>query len=196
MRIPSFRAASAALASTMLQQQSTRARGALAAALATTLSLALASTAFAAQPARTVIQPGDRVIPAGYGCAFDVLKQWDATSRLTITDFSDGHQMFIGTGTQTLSNTQAGTSFEWRTGFHRTESYDSGTDQFIWETSGRVVLEFWPGDVDQFGQVVGENGALYAFVGRAVATVDPDSFFITSTTLDGVSIDLCAELAQ
>lgn len=164
--------------------------------LLTCLSLMLAATASAARPTRTVSTPGDRVIPAGLGCAFDVAFDPDPTYRLARTEFSDGRVMLIGNGDVTLTNLETGASLAWQNDYQRTETYDAATNDLLIANSGRIALAYWPGDVDQHGQVVGENGAYYGFVGHLQAILDLDREAFTSATLRGWAIDLCAALSD
>jgi hypothetical protein len=187
-------------ASTSTQPMKGRARragwAALPVILAMGMSLILAPAASAGQPTRTVLTPADYVVPAGFGCAFDVQVQYDADYRLTQFEFSDGRVMFIGNGERTLTNLETGATFVWQNNFQRTETYDPATNDLVIDNSGRIALEYWPGDVDHTGQVVGDDGAFYGFVGHLQATLDFDTGSFTSSTLHGWAVDLCAELSD
>ena len=104
--------------------------------------------------------------------------------------------MRVGNGGRTLTNLETGATLTWQSNYQRTEVYDPATNDLVIDNSGRYALEYWPGDVDQTGQVVGEDGALYGFVGHLQATLDFDTGSFTSSTLHGTAIDLCAALSD
>lgn len=160
------------------------------------LSLIVAPTASATQPTRTVITPADYVVPAGFGCAFDVQVHHEAGYRVIRFEFSDGRLMFIVNGERTLTNLETGAMLTWQNDFQRTEVSDPATNDMLIENSGRAALLFWPGDVDHTGQVVGDSGAWYGFVGHVEATIDGGTYVLTNTAQNGTAIDLCAELSE
>lgn len=171
-------------------------RAALVVILVAGLSLIVAPTASATQPTRTVFTPADHVVPAGFGCAFDMQVQYDADYRVIQFEFSDGRVMFIGNGELATTNLETGATITWQNDYQRTEVYDPDTNDLLIESSGRAALVFWPGDVDHNGQVVGEDGALYGFVGHVEATIDGGTYVLTNTAQHGTAIDLCALLVE
>jgi hypothetical protein len=160
------------------------------------LSLIVAPTASATQPTRTVITRADFVVPAGFGCAFDVQVHHEAGYREIRFEFSDGRLVRIVNGERTLTNLETGAMLTWQNDFQRTEVTDPVTNDLLIENSGRAELTFWPGDVDHNGQVVGESGGWYGFVGHVEATIDGGTFVLTNTAQNGTAIDLCALLAE
>jgi hypothetical protein len=171
-------------------------RTALSVILAAGLSMVLAPASSAAQPTRTAMTPSDYVIQAGFGCAFDVQVHFAADYRSTKFEFSDGRVMRIGVGDKTLTNLDTGATFAWTNDFQRTETYDPATNELLVDNSGRIALEYWPGDVDETGQVVGANGAFKGVIGHLEATLDLGVGSFTSASLHGQAIDLCAALSE
>lgn len=148
----------------------------------------------AAAPVRTVNSGTNSfLLPAGAGCAFDVLVS--AVGTTTRTVFSDGRTVRVANAEITLTNgADPEQTYLWTTNAHDTETIlDDGSIQAV--TNGRILYWFFPGDQGPFG-VVGENGALFGFVGDVSATFDANTFQITSFSWAGTATELCAELAS
>ena len=139
--------------------------------------------------------PEPVLIPAGFGCAFDVLREVSPDFSFQIfTDFSDGRSTVVGHGNLTLTNLDTGTSYEQKSRYQFTDVYDEATNTAFSDGGGRYYFNFYPGDQGPFGEV-GENGALYLFVGSNSLTFDLDTELITSFSYTGTVTDLCAILA-
>ena len=147
----------------------------------------------AAKPTRTVIVPEPILIPAGFGCPFDVGGEPDDKARQTITEFSDGRVQTIGRANPTLTNLDTGKSIVHHSSYKLTQTYNSDTDEVVLSISGKFFITLYPGDQGPFG-VVGENGALLSITGNQYLTLDPETEVITSYSLDGQATDLCALL--
>jgi hypothetical protein len=160
-------------------------------------ALVVVPIGLSAKPVRTVTTPGPFVIPAGFGCAFDVgitPNGPNGAPRVTVTEFSDGRTVTVDRADPTLTNLDTGTSYFQRSAFAETDTYDPETNTILDVTSGRWFENFFPGDQGPFGEV-GENGALFAVVGHAQLTVDLDTGRITSFSYVGTVTDLCPLLA-
>jgi hypothetical protein len=162
--------------------------------LAVAVAVAVAvPTALAAKPVRTVITLGTTVIPAGFGCAFDVGVLH--TSDWRITEFSDGRTVAHVNEDATLTNLDTGTSYVQRARFTETDTYDPVSNDVLIAQSGLFAADFFPGDQGPFG-AVGDNGAIFAFVGQIKATLDLDTNQVTSFSYAGtVTEDVCQLLA-
>ena len=148
----------------------------------------------AAKPDRTVFGPSSPdTIPAGFGCSFDVGFQPSDDAFRIVTVFSDGRTVTIGHGRPTLTNLDTGESYVQTSRYKATETYNPESNDVLIEVSGRIYLQFFPGDQGPSG-TVGANGALFAVAGHAALTVDLDTFVYTSFSLDGQSLDLCAAI--
>ena len=172
-----------------------RASLALGALISGTVVLSSAPAAFGAKPIRTVFHPQPIFIPAGFGCAFDVEEVPSADTRAVITEFSDGRTVIQGKSDPTLTNLETGEVFLQRTRAKITDVYDPLANDVLEEISGRIFVGFFPGDEGPFGEV-GENGALYSVIGHQRLTYDLDAQVITSYSLDGRAIDICAALSD
>jgi hypothetical protein len=142
-----------------------------------------------------VVEPESVVIPAGTGCAFDVLEELDEKSGLRLTEYSDGRLHILAHGNIVLTNLDTERSIDWKNRWSAWETFDPETNSVVWEASGRLIFSFFPGDQGPFG-TVGENGALFGFVGHVEMTWDADTGVITSFSLNGQAIDLCPLLAS
>jgi hypothetical protein len=158
------------------------------------LALISVPSAVGAKPTRTLIEAESFVIPAGFGCAFDVEEQVQEGTTVVVTEFSDGRVVTHGNSEPTLVNLDTGTSFVQRTRATVTETYDAEMNDLLVEISGRIFISLFPGDQGPVGEI-GENGALLAVVGHQHLTVDLDTDVITSYSLDGQATDLCALLS-
>jgi hypothetical protein len=144
-----------------------------------------------APPIRNVFPaPEPFVIAAGYGCSFDVAAT--PVGHHAITEFADGRTVTVGHGDVTLTNGDA--SYLQVSRFMETDTFpDADTVKIV--VNGQVMIQFYPGDQGPFGEV-GEPGALYAFDGTVSATVDLNTFVVTSFSNEGTATDLCAILAS
>ena len=170
---------------------------ALALVLAAVMPLLAMPPAQAIPPTRTVFVAEGFVIPAGSGCAFDVvIEQSERLSTVTVTEFGDGRVVFIDQAFPRMTNAETGESIVHHSQFRAIDTYDASTDQVYGESSGTSFWWFFPGDVGPFG-VVGEPGALLSLTGRIEATFDLDTGTTTSFELDGrVNADLCVMLSD
>ena len=151
-----------------------------------------APAAMAAKPTRTVIQtPDPFVMPAGLGCAFDVLSTpigWQAVS-----EFDDGRTLTIGHADITMTNLDTGATYLQMSTYREVAIYDPGTNDILLEISGRIFWNLYPGDQGPSG-VIGEPGAVFGTVGNVTAVLDLDTGLFTSFSLEGTTTDICAEL--
>ncbi len=151
-------------------------------------------TALAAKPSRTVITDfAPFTIPAGLGCAFDVGGEPSDGARQKVTVFSDGRTVTHGHAEPTLRNLETGASFVQRSRYKSTAIYDPESNVVFEDVSGRIYIQFFPGDQGPNG-VVGEPGALLAVSGHVTLAFDLDTFLFVSFSLDGHATDLCALL--
>jgi hypothetical protein len=167
--------------------------------MATIVCLVMFATpaAMGAKPTRTTATPEDQFLPAGFACSFDVLETAgeDGEGRLMITEFSDGRTQIIGHGTAHLINLETEASIDRKARAKITETYDPATNDVFVNISGRLFIQFFPGDQGPFGEVQ-SPGALLGLIGHFQYTFDLDSFLITSFSLDGTATDLCAQLSE
>jgi hypothetical protein len=141
-----------------------------------------------------VIEQSDPgLIPAGFGCSFDVQTQPLDGSRIAITEFDDGRVMAVENANAILTNLDTGATFLHRARFHVVETYDPASNDLHDETSGRVNINFYPGDLGPFG-VVTEPGALLRFVGHVSFTIDLDTGLVTEFSNTGTVTDVCSLL--
>jgi hypothetical protein len=153
-------------------------------------ALSAVPTALGVAPIRTVTEPEEPIlIPAGTGCAFDVLEELGENARITFTEFSDGRLRAQAHGDVVLRNLETEQSSDWK---NRWNAWQTST---VFEASGRLLFSFFPGDQGPFG-TVGENGALFGLVGHTEITFDADTGAITSFSLDGQAIDICPLLTS
>ena len=148
-----------------------------------------------AKPIREVFgpsQPG--VIPAGEGCAFDVLWQPSPDAFHTETYFSDGRVQTIGHGNPTLTNLETKKSYVQTSRYEITEVLDDETNDVLGEGHGRFLAGFLPGDQGPYGEV-GADGANYGMIGNFRYTFDLDTLTLTSFQFSGSATDVCAILA-
>jgi hypothetical protein len=161
------------------------------------LALSVVPTAFGVAPIRTVVEPEEPIlIPAGTGCAFDVLEELGENAHITLTEFSDGRLHIQAHGDVVLTNLETPEqSIDWKNRWNASETFDPEANSIISEFSGRLLFTFFPGDQGPFG-TVGENGAFFAFVGLVEITMDADTGVVTSFSLNGSATDVCALLAS
>jgi hypothetical protein len=151
--------------------------------------------AIAGKPTRTVIEPTGVLIPAGFGCSFDVEGQPDEDAWSAITEFEDGRIQIISNAKPTLTNLDTGESIVHHSSYKQTLSYDPIGNDFLIELSGRIFAQFFPGEEGPFGEV-GEDGALLSLAGYFQATWDLDTELYTSFSMDGKVTDLCTLLSK
>lgn len=153
-------------------------------------------TALGSKPTKTVVTAGPSIISAGEGCAFDVEETVPEGTTFTVTEFGDGSRVVTyGNSEPTLTNLETGTTFLQKTRGQITERFDPQTNELRFTTSGRIFISFLPGDQGPFGEV-DEPGLLLSIIGHQVATLDLDANVITSYSLRGQAIDICAALAD
>ena len=126
------------------------------------------------------------VIPAGWGCAFDV--------QLDVPDSAAGDHTAVGYGDITMTNLETGATYLQKSRHVSTEVLDEATNTLFDHEVGRIFIQFYPGDQGPYG-VVEEPGALYAFACKLDITWDLDTDAYTAFTYSGLVIDLCAELS-
>jgi hypothetical protein len=165
--------------------------------LAVVLSLVAMPSAQAAPPTRTVFEAEEFVIPAGFGCSFDVVvSPPDPPPTVTVTEFSDGRVMRFFNGYPIMTNAETGESIVHHSRYQAMETYDALTNQVHGLSDGTVFAWFFPGDVGPSGEIIGDGGALLSLTGHIEYTLDVDTFVTTSFELDGqVNADLCALLS-
>jgi hypothetical protein len=162
--------------------------------VAVAIALGVVPTAFGVAPIRSVFEPEPQIlIPAGEGCAFDVLEELAENAGLTLTEYSDGRLHIQAHGDLVLTNLDSDQSIDWKNRWNAWETFDPETNSVRWEASGRLLYSFFPGDQGPSG-TVGESGALFAFIGLVELTLDADTGAVTSFSLDGQATDICALL--
>jgi hypothetical protein len=161
-------------------------------ALGALILLVVVPAALGAKPTRTVVASEPFVIPAGLGCAFDVLGEPEPDARQAITEFSDGRIQTIGHGSGTLTNAENGESFDVRSRYKETET-PLGEGLVRFEISGRIFISFFPGDQGPFGEVE-EPGLLLEVIGHQRITAEADTLVFTSYSLNGQATDICAQI--
>jgi hypothetical protein len=162
--------------------------------VAVAIALGVVPTAFGVAPIRSVFEPEPQIlIPAGEGCAFDVLEELAENAGLTLTEYSDGRLHIQAHGDLVLTNLDSDQSIDWKNRWNAWETFDPETNSVRWEASGRLLYSFFTGDQGPSG-TVGESGALFAFIGLVELTLDADTGAVTSFSLDGQATDICALL--
>jgi hypothetical protein len=137
-------------------------------------------------------------IPAGFGCAFDVLALGRATAWGGEVDIElpDGRTMAIGNGLITLTNLDTGGTYVWHSDYRAIETFPDA-DTVVEASWGKFFVgPFLPGDQGPFGEVGedGENGGLFGVVGTSSSTFDLNTEQVTSFSYQGRVIDICAAL--
>jgi len=149
------------------------------------IAVVLAAAALALPAAA---QADDDLIPAGEGCAFDILyhvehKQTPAADHLR-----------IGFGQATITNPATGASVVTKSRYTETFSVDEVTNTESGIILGRRNWQFYPGDQGPFGVVV-EEVDLLRLEGRVTYTFDFDADLFTAFTFSGGATDICAMIA-
>jgi len=170
------------------------ARGAIG---ALALALVVSAPASAAQPTRLVTHfPADRVahFAAGDGCPFNVTVYSDPKGHGSVTDFSDGTEVYVVHAMfRTITNDATGATFVENQEYRDAEWVDATTGLIRGETSGQFIDTFWPGDVGPYG-VVHQNVS-YAIIGSQTYVLDPTTYATLSVTIKGTITDICAAIS-
>jgi hypothetical protein len=175
-------------------------RTALGAALALVIALAAAAPAAAAQPARTIRHGGFTpfTLPAGTACAFDVEGQPDNVTQLhgigALTGFSNGTVMTFIRAKGAYVNLETNAAYPTEDTYRDVSTFDPDTNILVGLETGESTWSFLPGDIGPFG-VVGENGALYHFIGTLSYTYDLNVFQVLQFSFTGSVEDVCAALS-
>jgi hypothetical protein len=127
------------------------------------------------------------VIPAGDGCAFDVLVEQ--------TVGAPGDRVPIGFADYTFTNVDTGDSYLQKSRVVFTETFDPETNSLLFEVTGRFYSSFFVGDQGPEGEVE-FPGLLLAFKGSIQFTLGLDTGLYTAFSYQGKSVDICAELAD
>ena len=159
-------------------------------------ALIWAAPVAAAPPTRTVFDQGGAtvVIPAGFGCAFDVHAEVLPGSRIAVTEFADGRVAYLENADAILANGDTGATFYHRARFSGVDVYDPDTNLVTSTINGQVNIWLAPGDEGPFGTVE-EPGAFYRYVGVARYTWDATTFVVTEFDFDGTATDVCGLLS-
>jgi hypothetical protein len=182
-----------------MSRLASRNRTARGAAVAFVLVLAVAAPATAAQP--THIWHGGYTafdLPAGTACAFDVQGQPDNITMLhglgIRWDLSDGAVVHFTRAKGAYVNMATGAQYPTEDTFRDVSTYDESTGILVGLETGQTTWSFLPGDIGPFG-VVGENGALYHFIGTVSYTYDLNVFQVLDFSYAGSVEDVCAALS-
>jgi hypothetical protein len=178
------------------------ARGAV---IAVALALVVAAPAAAATPpTRTVRALHPSVIPAGSGCAFDVIgdPQLSPTSHAALqsggfvaeTDFSDGSVTYSVRARGAYVNLETGARFPTVDSWHELDRFYPATGLLVFATEGQTSFTLLPGDMGPLG-VVGGNGAFFHIVGTTTATYDTVAGHVTQFFYTGTVTDICAAIS-
>jgi hypothetical protein len=157
------------------------------------LALMLPSTIYAAKPSKQQTAPEASVVPAGFGCAFDVAINPLPGADLQLTQFDDGRRRATLRGLLEVRNLASGASRTVAERSQLTISHD-GIANFLRVTvKGRFLREFWPGDIGPSG-VVSSPGALLWLTGTLSLTADPETGAVVVDSFRGRETDLCSLL--
>jgi hypothetical protein len=170
------------------------------AALALVLAFAAAAPTAAAQPTKTVHRGGggDFTLPAGTACAFDVAGEPDNVTDLhgfgMRWGFSDGTVVHFIRAKGAYVNLETDAQYPTEDTFRDVSTFDPDTNILVGLETGQSTWSFLPGDIGPFG-VVGENGALYHFIGTLSYTYDLNAFQVLQFSFSGSVEDVCAALS-
>jgi hypothetical protein len=176
-----------------------RNRPALSAVIAVALALVVVAPVAAAQPTRTT-RPlrGDFILPAGTACPFDVAGEPDTVTIrngfVADTTFSNGTVLHFLRAKGAYVNVDTGARYPTEDTFRDLSTYDGATNILVGLETGTTTWSFLPGEIGPFG-VVGENGALYHFVGTVSYTYDLNVFQLVQFSYTGSVEDVCAALS-
>ena len=170
------------------------ARGAV---IALVLALVWATPAAAVQPTRTVTHlTGDRVghFPAGTGCTFDVTVYVNSRAHVTVTEFSDGREVYeVHSMKRTITSDVTGTSFVENQEYHDVEWIDPTSGLRLGESSGQFIDQFFPGDVGPYGVV--DQPVAFAIIGSQTYVLDPTTYATLALTIEGTVTNICAAIS-
>ena len=144
----------------------------------------LVGASLSAAPSALAVEPD--IIPAGFGCSFDVL--------FSPVPVLPGDHPHIGAGDITLTNMETGASILSKSRYVTSETSDAATNTLVAWYLGRRIYQFYPGDMGPTGQV-GEPGALLRIDGFVRETYALDTEVITAFSYHGHVTDLCALLS-
>ena len=162
-----------------------------AAVAASAVALVAAPAAGAQKPYQEPIQLEDQVLP---GCGFDVGLEADADGREYMRIFAGGRFTVHSHARPTLTNLDTGDSVTYRLRYQFQETVDPDTGDALGQISGRSLWLIVPGDVGPSGEVDMDGGIVH-IVGRLRYVADPETFAITSLTVQGRVTDVCAALS-
>ena len=129
---------------------------------------------------------------AGEVCEFPVTPTPHAGAREGVSELPDGRERIRFDANTLITTDEPGTQRLLRE-HSATVVEVINEDEEAFTTIGTGIIHLLDGDAGPSGPV-GENGALDALAGRLQQTFDPDEDLITSFTLRGRAIDLCAAL--
>jgi hypothetical protein len=169
------------------------------AVIALVLALAAAGPAAAGQPTNIDHGGFDAFdLPAGTACAFDVQAQ---PTNVTMAhglrirwDRSDGSEVRFTRAKGAYVNVATGAAYSTSDTYRDVSTYDDSTGILVGSEWGSTTWSFLPGDQGPFG-IVGENGALYHFIGTVSYTYDLNVFQFVQFSFTGSVEDVCAALA-
>ncbi len=153
------------------------------------VALAVAPTATASNPERTLITPS--LIVVSEVCAFDVGVVPNGKDQV-LTVFDNGRTVVHSHSNPTVTNLARGKSLVYSLREASSETADA-TGAIVGTISGQFNFLLFPGDEGPSG--VDPDGAFLHIVGHLRYTLDADTFAITSFSVDGTVNDICAELA-
>jgi len=167
------------------------------ATVALVLALLWAAPAAAVQPGRLVNYfSGDRVehFPAGTGCTFDVTVYLTSRAQVTITDFSDGREVFeVNSMHRTITSDTTQRAFVENLQYRDVEWIDPTSGLRLGESSGQFIDQFFPGDMTPYG--VTDHVVAYSIVGSQSYVLDPNTFATLSLTVKGTITDICGAIS-
>ena len=169
-------------------------RGAL---VAVVLALVAAAPAAAAQPTRTVSHfPADRVghFPAGTGCPFDVTVYSSPKGHGSVTDFSDGTEVYeVHAMFRTITNDATGATFVENQEYRDAEWIEATSGLLRGETTGQFIDTLWPGDVGPYGVV--DQNVSYSIIGSQTYVLDPNTYAVLALHIKGTITNICAAIS-
>jgi hypothetical protein len=172
-------------------------RAARGAVIALVLALVWAAPVAAAAPTRTVRHlPADRVghFPAGTGCMFDVTVYSDPKGSVTVTDFSDGTEVYVVHAMfRTITSDVTGATFVENQEYRDAEWIDAASGLLRGETSGQFIDTFFPGDVGPYGVV--DQVVSYSIIGSQTYVLDPNTYATLALNIKGTITNICAAIS-
>jgi hypothetical protein len=157
------------------------------------LVLVVSAPVAAAEPTRTVFDlTGTTTFSADEsGCGFAVSASYAPRSRATVTDFSDGTEVYMEHSVSTL--TANSKTFVKRNFYYDVATVDaSGVMHGV--EYGQSTWSFLPGDIGPYG-LVGAPGLGLHFDGTVRYTYDLNIGAITEFAYTGKITDVCALLS-